>query len=129
MIVLDTHAWLWWRGDPELLSNVARTAIESSDAIGISVISCFEVARLADEERITLAMDVRSWVRHALAGERVRLVGLDAEVAVTAALLDRRHFPGDPADRMIFASARAIGARLVTKDRRLLAFDESSTVW
>ena len=91
MIVLDTHVWLWWRGDPELLSNVARTAIESSDAIGISVISCFEVARLADEERITLAMDVRSWVRHALAGERVRLVGLDAEVAVTAALLDRRH--------------------------------------
>lgn len=129
MIVLDTHVWLWWRGDPKLLSRVARAAIESSDAIGISVISCFEVARLADEERITLAMDVRSWIRHALAGERVRLIGLDAEVAVTAALLDRRHFPADPADRIIFASARAVGARLVTKDRRLRTFDESSTVW
>jgi PIN domain nuclease of toxin-antitoxin system len=129
LIVLDTHVWLWWRGDPKLLSKAARAAIESSDAIGISVMSCFEVARLADEERISLAMDVRTWIRHALAGERVRLIGLDAEVAVTAALLDRRRFPGDPADRMIFASARALGARLVTKDRRLRAFAESSTVW
>ncbi len=129
MIVLDTHVWLWWRGDPKLLSKGARAAIESSDAIGISAMSCFEVARLADDERITLAMDVRTWIRHALAGERVRLIGLDAEVAVTAALLDRRRFPGDPADRMIFASARAVGARLVTKDRRLRAYDETSTVW
>ena len=129
MIALDTHAWIWWNDDPSLLSRNARNAIESADRIGVSVISCFEVARLADEGRITLAMDTRAWISLGLADRRTELIGLSPEAAVTAALLDRRRFPGDPADRLIFASALTASARLATKDRQLRAFDATATIW
>ncbi len=91
--------------------------------------SCFEVARLADDGRITLSAAPPVWIRQALAGDRVELLPVDAEVAVAAALLDRRRFPGDPGDRIIFASAIAQGARLGTKDRRMRAFDPAATIW
>lgn len=129
VIVLDTHAWLWWRAEPARLSERVREAIESSAWVGISAMSCFEVARLADEDRITLDAEPSAWVRQALRGDEVELLLVDAEVAITAALLDRRRFPGDPADRIIFASALAHGARLGTKDRRIRAFDKAATIW
>jgi PIN domain nuclease of toxin-antitoxin system len=129
VIVLDTHVWLWWRAAPEELSTRLRDAIDASRWIGISAMSCFEVARLADDGRITLATDPASWVRRALGGERVELLPVDADVAVTAALLDRRRFPGDPGDRIILASALAHGALLGTKDRRIRSFDRGATIW
>lgn len=91
--------------------------------------SCFEVARLAQAGRITIHEEIGAWVRRALADERSLLLGITAESAVAAAQLDRRAFPGDPTDRLIFASALAAGARLLTKDRRIRAFDPESTVW
>lgn len=54
---------------------------------------------------------------------------LEPRIAVDAALLDARAFPADPADRMIYATARSIGATLITKDRRLRAFDPRGTLW
>ncbi|MFN6069393.1 MAG: type II toxin-antitoxin system VapC family toxin, partial [Pseudanabaena sp.] len=56
MIVLDTHIWIWWvHGDPKL-SQTAKIAIESHEslAIGISVISCWEIAKLVEYNRLTL---------------------------------------------------------------------------
>jgi PIN domain nuclease of toxin-antitoxin system len=106
-----------------------RAAIASSDRVGVSAMSCFEVVRLAEDGRITLAADPRTWIRHALAGERTELIAVDADVAVAAALLDRRTFPGDPADRVIFASALTRRAVLATKDRRIRAYDDALTVW
>jgi len=129
VIVLDTHVWLWWRASPDRLSERVRRAIESSDRVGISAMSCFEVARLAADGRITLATDPRTWIRRALVGERTELLEVDAEVAVTAALLDRRGFPGDPADRMIFASALTRRALLGTQDRRIRDYDGAVAVW
>lgn len=129
MILLDTHVWLWWNDDPGLLSAPARRALEAADRLGVSVMSCIELARLAEEDRIDLSMDAAGWIRRALAIDPIELVGLDADTAVAAARLDRRRFPGDPADRLIYASAVARGARLATKDRRIRAFDPESTVW
>ena len=65
MIVLDTHAWVWWVSDPERLSARAREAVDQAAKEGelyISSISVWEVALLAERGRLRLAMDVSEWI-------------------------------------------------------------------
>ena len=128
MIVLDTHAWLWWTSDPSRLSGTARAAIDRSDGVGVCTISCWELAMLVNRRRIALDRDVRAWIRHALAPDAVEPLVLTADIAVAAALVDA-DFGGDPADRIIYATARTVRAPLVTKDERLRSFDPRGTVW
>ena len=129
MIVLDTHVWLWWLTAPERLSRAATEAIERAPRIGVSTLSAWEVAMLVMRGRISLDRNVSLWVRQALAGERVEPLPPGAEVAVTAGLLDARSFPGDPVDRLIYATARSTGATLVTRDAAIRTFDSASTLW
>lgn len=79
--------------------------------------------------RISLDRDVRLWVGQALADPRVESIAPSADVAVAAGLLDTRTFPGDPVDRLIYATARSTGATLVTRDEAIRAFDPASTLW
>ncbi len=129
MIVLDTHAWLWWVAEPHRLSQSAREAIDHADGLGIATISCWEVAMLAEAGRIELDRAVEMWVEQSLADVRTQPLPLTSAVAIRAALLGREGFGGDPADRIIYATARTAGARLVTRDRALRAFDPRGTVW
>jgi PIN domain nuclease of toxin-antitoxin system len=82
----------------------------------VAAISWFELAWLAKHERIVLAIPVRSWLEGLALG--VRTVGISPAIADTAVSLPGS-FPGDPADRLIFATAVEHGWRLVTKDRRI----------
>ena len=129
MVLLDTHAWIWWTDDPARLSAAARDAIERSDAIGVAAISCWELGMLAMGGRLTLDREVSRWVRQALAQPGVVAIPLTPKVALDAALLESEDFVGDPADRLIYATARDAGAPLVTRDARLLAFDARGTIW
>ena len=79
--------------------------------------------------RISLDRDVDVWVRQALAQPNVETLPLTAEVAVAAASLEREGLGGDPADRIIYATARAEDAPLVTRDERLRRLDPARTVW
>lgn len=126
LIVLDTHAWLWWVDAPRRLSTRARRAIERGVRVGVPTTSVFEVVDLERRGRITLDAPVRTLVREALARPRVESLPLTTEVAVDAAQLA---FDGHSADRVIYATARAHDAHLVTRDRRLRAFDPERTVW
>ena len=128
MIVLDTHAWIWWRADPDRLSAPVTRAIAGADHVGISSISVWELGMLVRRGRLTLDRDVEQWVRNALSGGRVSVLAPDADVALAAALLDDE-FPGDPADRLIYATARQAGARLVTRDERIARFDPARALW
>jgi len=129
VIVLDTHAWLWWVAEPNRLSEPAARAIEAADRIRLSTFSVWELAMLVVNGRISLDRDLRTWIGQALARERVESVPPSTEIAITAALPDRRSFPGDPVDRIIYATALASSSRLVTADRALRAFDPDRTVW
>ena len=78
--------------------------------------------------RIAFDRPLREWVGRALAHERVEAVPLTPEVAIDAALLPST-FPADPADRIIYASAKRLGARLATKDTTLRRFDRETAFW
>ena len=84
---------------------------------------------LSEHGRLTFDRPIFQWVQLALAHPHVEEGPLTAEAAVEAALLTRENFPGDPADRFIYATARLLAARLVTADERLRRFDPVLTIW
>ena len=128
MIVLDTHVWLWLVAEPARLSEPARQAIDDAETLGVCAISAWEVATLVRRGRIELDRDARSWIRQALAGARLAAVPVTPEIGTVAGLLGD-DFPGDPADRMIYATATVAGSRLVTRDAALREYDTARTVW
>jgi PIN domain nuclease of toxin-antitoxin system len=128
MIVLDTHAWVWWNARPEGLSKRARQAIDEAKEVGASPITCWEIAMLVAKGRLTLDRDVLLWVRRALARDRVRLLPLSPAIAVAAANLPRT-FQGDPADRLIVATALDAVAPLVTRDRHIRDAGVVEAIW
>lgn len=115
-VLLDSHVLHWWSAEPEKLSRTATRTIEAADELAVASISWFELAWLAEHERIVLAVPVRSWLDD-LATD-VRSVGTTPAIAATAVALPST-FPGDPADRLIYATAIEHGWELVTKDLRL----------
>lgn len=118
LLLLDTHALHWWSAEPERLSASATRAVEQADEIAVAGITWYELAWLAEHERIDVAVPVLTWLQE-LATD-VRTLALTPAVAATAAALPSS-FPGDPADRLIYATAVQHGCRLVTKDRLLRA--------
>lgn len=115
-VLLDSHVVHWWSAEPARLSKGASRAVEQADELAVAAITWFELAWLAEHERIQLAMPVRSWLQRL--AEHVRTVGITPSIAATAVSLPSS-FPGDPADRLIYATAVEHGWRLVTKDGRL----------
>jgi PIN domain nuclease of toxin-antitoxin system len=125
--VLDTHAWLWWLSEPDQLGRAAVKRIQGSDRIGIAAVSCFEVAAAVAKGRVTLDRGTLEWLQQALSAPRVELLPLTPAVAVKATMLGRFH--GDPADRVIVATAILESAVLVTKDQRIRKYEAVSTIW
>lgn len=124
-LVLDTHVWLWVvEGDAAALSTGAIEAIGESSRSGgvlVSAISVWEVAMLEAKGRISLTRPVDEWVRAALRAPGVRLLPLSPDIAIDSTRLPGTSH-GDPADRMLMASARVAGARLVTCDGAILDY-------
>ena len=130
MILLDTHALVWWvNGDH--VSPAAAAAIEDAregGGIGLSSISAWEIAMLVAAGRLALSMDVPAWLAAVESIEGVRFVPIDNAIAVGAVTLPG-DFHKDPADRLIVATARALGAQLVSADQRIRAYAHVRTVW
>jgi PIN domain nuclease of toxin-antitoxin system len=126
VIVADTHAWIWWITQPRLLSPAAANAM--SNGFGIAAISCWEVAMLADKRRIELDIETLEWLRQAIAIPGTTLLALNIEIAARAGSLPP-DVGGDPADRLIVATAIERGAALVTKDERIRWADIVPTIW
>jgi PIN domain nuclease of toxin-antitoxin system len=128
VIVLDTHAWLWWVNGDASLSRKAEKEIRAARRIGVSAVSCLEVAVAEARGRIELDRPALVWLGEALALPRVELLPLTPAVAVKASRFGR-DFPGDPADRVIAATAQVESAVLVTRDSRIREYPGIETVW
>ena len=129
MIALDTQSWVWWVNDPARLSETQRRAISSNEAgtIGVSVISCWEIAKLCEYGRLDLPVEISEWFDAALAYSGVSLLNLTPEIAVESTRLPG-DFHRDPFDQMIVATARIYGCPLVTTDRHILRYEHVQTV-
>ncbi len=127
-VILDSHVVHWWSAEPERISPAAAKAINAADELAVADISWLELAWLAKHERIVATIPIVSWLRQLAA--QVRTIAVTPAIAATAVGLPSS-FPGDPADRLIYATAIENGWRLVTKDRRLRAHraPQPVTVW
>ena len=128
MIVLDTHAWLWWASSPELLSAEARKAIDGARRLRISAMSCWEAAKLIEKKRLTVATEPREWIRQACRFSRLDVEPVTAEIATLSVFLPAP-FHGDPADRLIVATALSLDAPLVTKDDAIRGSGVVRAIW
>lgn len=130
MILLDTHVWFWWNTRHPRLTAEHRSTIAAAraagDVVAVSVISCLEIGIAASKKRIILDGPVEHWVSGALGPSGVTLLPLTPEVALASCSLpDTMH--GDPFDRILAATARVHGVRLLTVDRKLLAYKHVRT--
>lgn len=121
--LLDTHAWIWLvNGVPGGLRAAALAELEAAGTErAVAAISVWEVAMLAAKGRIHLRTSCLEWVETSLARARIRVLPLEPAAAVDAAALPG-DFHGDPADRLIVATARHAGATVYTRDRRILDY-------
>jgi len=115
-LLLDTHTLIWWQAESDRLSRQAASAIAQADQVWISAISLWELATLIRLGRVALDRPIGRWSADLLAGP-VNCIDIDPTIAAEAgALVD---FNGDPADRIVYTTARLHEMALVTKDRQI----------
>jgi PIN domain nuclease of toxin-antitoxin system len=123
-VVLDTHVWLWLASGYRPISSVARRGIAAAAGAGelrIAAISIWEIAMLASRNRIVLGRPTPEWVEEALLAPGLALEPMSPTIAIESCHLPAK-FQADPADHMIVATARVIGATLMTRDKRILDY-------
>lgn len=127
-LLLDTHVWIWAFESPERLGTACRRLLaeESSERL-VSPVSTLELAWLVERDHIELVCPLAEWMRRSMTALRLRTCEFDHAVAMEAYALPGGFHP-DPADRILVASARLAGAKLVTADRRILACGAVETV-
>lgn len=129
MILLDTHIWVWWINDSTELTADMRQAIQvhTTEGLGVSIISCWEVAKLVERGRLQLTLPVERWLEQALAFSGVQLLELTPRIVVESTQLPGG-FHRDPADQLIVATARVYDILLLTADGKVLAYPHVKTV-
>jgi PIN domain nuclease of toxin-antitoxin system len=124
-VLLDTHTLVWLLQGNDRLGPQARATVQGATVgqagVLVAAISIWEIGMLVAKGRLTLDRDVGEWVRLALSLPGMSLVALDPDIAVAASRLPGA-MHGDPADRLIVASARHLGAVVVTEDRLILDY-------
>ena len=131
MIVLDTHAWIWFTSKPEALSKKAQKVLEAAvkeKNVLVSSISVWEVALLVNKKRLKLSMDVTDWIAKSESLPFIQFIPVSNSIAVKSVNLPQP-LHSDPADRIIIATALSLGAPLVTKDKKISAYAHVKTIW
>jgi PIN domain nuclease of toxin-antitoxin system len=127
VIVADTHAWLWWLTEREVLSSRALEAL-NNDVVAISPVTFVEVATLARKQRITLHKPIVEWLQDSLERSSTQVVELTLSIGALAGSLETE-LVRDPADRVIIATALHAQVPLVTKDHKIIAAGVVATIW
>jgi PIN domain nuclease of toxin-antitoxin system len=130
MLICDTHALVWDALDSRKLSRAARRAIEHADAGGALAccdISLWEMVVLIERGRLALKVTAKEFLVTLIARRALRVLPVTVDIALRSQQLAA--LQGDPADRLIAATALEHGAPLVTADERLAAFAGLRILW
>ena len=130
MALLDTHALVWLLDGNERLGEKSRTLIQQSaqaDSLYVSAITPWEIAMLINKGRLTLVQEIGEWLRIAISMPGIRMAPLSIDASVASTRLPGA-FHSDPADRIIVATARHLGAILVTEDKLILEYGKAGHV-
>jgi PIN domain nuclease of toxin-antitoxin system len=129
-LLLDTHAAIWIvRNDPlapratEALNSIQQAA----GAVLVSAITAWEIGLLVSRRRLNLLMEPQRWFARLLSVPGMQLAELSPAILIASSFLPGTP-PRDPADRIILATARDLGATLITRDRELLKYGEEGRV-
>lgn len=125
--LLDTNAWLRWFHRPQEICAATRQMLNAAQVVGLSPMSIIEVAQKAHKGKLILPLPVDVWVRQSLPAGRVKLLPITVDVAL-ASYTWPDDFHGDPADRIIAATANEHRLTLVTSDEKLLARSDLQTL-
>lgn len=129
-LLLDTHAAIWITGKVPLATGAEdriNEVVQAGAAIYVSQITAWEVGLLVSRNRLRLLMTPPRWFTSLLDLPGVQLAELSAEVLIASSFLPGRP-PKDPADRILAATARDLGAMLVTRDRALLDYAAAGAI-
>lgn len=123
-VLVDTHIWIWWLTGQDDLPEPERTSLDQQAADGnpplLSAISLWEAQMLASKGRLALSMPFSHWLMEACSPEVVQVVPIVPEVILCLDMLPAE-FHGDPADRLVVASALSRGVPLHTHDKKIRA--------
>ena len=131
LTLLDTHAWVWWVTGDQRLSRSAKRLVDRAsrrDALVVSFISIWEVAKKVERGQLVLDRSVGEWLDAATARAGLQLVELTRRILEESCRLPQP-FHGDPADQMIVATARDRDAVVVSKDRQIRSYAHVRSVW
>jgi len=126
-ILMDTHVWLWFVLGEDKLHSKARTLIAESaghSSLYLSSISLWEASMLEAKGRLVLSKECFIWIKESLAIPGLTVVPITPEIAVDSTRLPD-DFHGDPADRIIVATARNKDAVLLTRDGKILEYGKA----
>jgi PIN domain nuclease of toxin-antitoxin system len=129
-LLLDTHAAIWITEDQPLAQGaleVIDLAYQAGSAVFVSAITAWEVGLLVSRNRLSLTSMPERWFQRLLTIPGFQLAGLSPNLLIASSFLPGTP-PRDPADRIILATARDLGATLITRDRALLKYSEDGQV-
>jgi PIN domain nuclease of toxin-antitoxin system len=129
-LLLDTHAAIWITEDQPLASEAIEAidaAYRAGSTVFVSAITAWEIGMLVSRNRLSLVARPERWFQRLLAIPGVRLADLSPDILIASSFLPGTP-PRDPADRIILATARDLGATLITRDRLLLKYGEDGQV-
>lgn len=129
--LLDTHAWVWWVTEDRRLSPSASRAIkqaEAHDALALSVMSIWEVAKKVEKRQLLLDRPLDDWLDAATLRPGLHTIDLSRAILVESCRLPQP-FQGDPADQIIVATARDADAVILTKDRKIRGYPHVRSAW
>ena len=129
MILLDTHIWVWWiHGDSQLTqTQIEALEVNEADIIGVSAISCWEIAKLVEYKRLILPVSINDWFEQAFGYPGIQLIELTPQIAITSTQLPG-NFHRDPADQIIAATAIEHNCPLVTSDSKIIQYPHVQTI-
>jgi len=131
LLLLDTHIWIWLlNGDKKLKNSKTLSLITIAVKyanIRISAISIWEIGMLESKGRIQFPISCLDWVNKALSAPGTSLAPINPAIAIESSRLPE-NFHGDPADRLIVATARNLNATLITHDKNILAYGKKNHV-